>query len=65
VVLVARNVVQKEYLAPPDSYPRVEKTKNALDASCTPLRLRIHVAQTLASDYRILNSPLQCSSAIM
>jgi len=49
VVLLARDVVQEEYLVPPDSYSRVENTKNALDASCTRVRLGIQEA-TVAYD---------------
>jgi len=49
VVLLARDVVQEEYLVPPDSFSRVENTKNALNASCTRLRLGIQEA-TVAYD---------------
>jgi hypothetical protein len=44
VVLLARDVVREEYLAPPDSYSRVENTKNELNASCTRVRLGIQEA---------------------
>jgi hypothetical protein len=41
LVLSVRDVVKEEYLVPPDSFSRVENTKNALDGLCTRLRLGI------------------------
>jgi hypothetical protein len=44
LVLSVRDVVQEEYLVAPDSYSRVENTKNTLDGLCTRVRLGIEEA---------------------
>jgi hypothetical protein len=44
LVLSVRDVVQEEYLVAPDSYSRVENTKNTLDGLCTRVRLGIQEA---------------------
>ena len=41
LVLSARDVIQEDYLAPPDSYSRVKNTINSLAGLCTRIRLGI------------------------
>lgn len=44
LVLSVRDVVREEYLVPPDSFSRVENTKNTLNALCARLRIGIQEA---------------------
>jgi hypothetical protein len=41
LVLSAKDVIQGDYLAPPDCYSRVKNTINSLDGLCTRIRLGI------------------------
>jgi hypothetical protein len=59
LVLSVKDAVQEEYLSAPDSYSRVENTKNALDALCAQLRIGI---QDAALKYDLLASNGQSSS---
>jgi hypothetical protein len=44
IVLSVNDMVQEEYLARPDSFSRVENTKNSLDALCTEVRYGLEQA---------------------
>ncbi len=59
LVLSVKDAVQEEYLSAPDSYSRVENTKNALDALCAKLRIGIQDAEL---KYDLLASNGQSSS---
>ena len=62
LVLSVKDVVQEEYLALPDSFSRVENTKNALDALCARLRIGIEEA-TGAYDQLVRNGGASSSQA--
>ena len=61
LVLQAQDVPE-EYFASPDSFSRVENTKNALDALCARLRVKIQES-TAAYDKLARNGPASSSQA--
>lgn len=62
LVLQAQDVVREEYFASPDSFSRVENTKNALDGLCAQLGVEIQEA-TVAYDKLARNGQTSSSQA--